>query len=632
MQEGTLLRNNYRLDRLLGRGGMAEVYLAFDMRRQVRVAVKILREDLAEDPEFVRRFTREAEALARLDHPNIVRFYSFERQGAVAFIVMDFVPGTTLQRRLAELGGPLPLGEVSTILHQVGAALQYAHSEGYIHRDIKPGNIMLRDDGNALLSDFGIARAAESATLATVAVGTPAYMSPEQILGRPIDRRADIYSLGAVLFEMCTGRRPFSGSEAGLTETNTLSRLREAHLRLPPPDPRTLNPSLPAGAAQVILRALAKDPAQRWPDVPTLVQAWEAAVPPPRPDRLGRDGLAESSDGRGSPSAASRTTVPLTGPTPQSLTAQPAGIGTSVGLGDAARALGWRLWAVLGGMAVVAVAAILLIAAGSQAHRGAAPAAATPTEARTSAPAPAAMARASASPSPSPRVVVAESPTPRVTTSPSASRPTLVPSPAPATAAPATATLAPTRSPASTQTRAYTADFSAASSEWEEAAEDDMTRSLEGGKYHITVLTTEMTAWGHPGQDFSDFTLEVEASQVAGPNDNGYGVLLRYVDGDNFYYFEISGDGYWEFSKQEDGEWTTLVKWAETDAIRQGAATNQIKVVCDAGAFTFYVNAVRVGEFFDATFDEGDIGLAASSYTDAGVHVSFDNLKVQPLR
>src|SRR5512136_659361 len=143
MLEGTILRKTYRLDRLLGRGGMADVYLAFDLHRQANVAIKVLRDDLAEDPEFVRRFAREAEALARLDHPNIVRFYSFERQGATAFIVMDFVPGTTLQRRLAEATGPdqrqaaagLPPQETTAVLRQVGAALQYAHNQGYIHRD-----------------------------------------------------------------------------------------------------------------------------------------------------------------------------------------------------------------------------------------------------------------------------------------------------------------------------------------------------------------------------------------------------------------------------------------------------------------------------------------------------------------
>ncbi len=278
MQETTILRNNYRLERLLGRGGMADVYLAFDLRRQAHVAIKILREDLAEDPEFVRRFAREADALARLEHPNVVRFYSFERQGATAFIVMDYVPGTTLQRRLAETEGPLPLEDVTAILRRVGAALQFAHTEGYVHRDVKPGNVMLREDGNALLSDFGIARAAESATLTTMAMGTPAYMSPEQILGRELDRRTDIYSLGVVLYELTTGRRPFTGDEYGLTSSGTTTRLREAHLKLPPPDPRTFNPALPTGIAQVIVRALAKEPGDRWPDVLSLSQAWESAL------------------------------------------------------------------------------------------------------------------------------------------------------------------------------------------------------------------------------------------------------------------------------------------------------------------------------------------------------------------
>jgi len=257
---------------------MADVYLAFDMRRQARVAIKILREDLAEDPDFVRRFTREAQALARLDHPNIVRFYSFEQEGTAAFIVMDYVPGSNLQHRLKEAGRALPVEEVTVVLRMIGSALQYAHNEGYVHRDIKPGNIMLRDDGNALLSDFGIARATEGATATTVVLGTPAYMSPEQILGRLPDRRTDIYSLGIVLYEMVTGRRPFSGDEKGLTGTGTIARLREAHLKLAPPDPRQFNPDLSPGLAAVILRALAKNPEDRWPDIIRMVQAWQAAT------------------------------------------------------------------------------------------------------------------------------------------------------------------------------------------------------------------------------------------------------------------------------------------------------------------------------------------------------------------
>lgn len=278
VREGVILRNRYRLDELVGRGGMAEVYRAFDLRRQARVAIKILREDLAEDPDFVRRFAREAEALATLDHPNIVRFYSFERQDEIAFIVLDYVTGITLRRLLLRQQGSLSLAEVTRILRQVGGALQYAHDEGFVHRDVKPGNVMLREDGVALLSDFGIARALESATVTTATAGTPAYMSPEQIRGQAMDRRSDIYSLGVMLYEMTVGRRPFTGEEPGLTETSTVGRLREAHLRLEPPDPSMLNPALPAGTRSVLLRALAKDPNARWPDVLSLLHAWEEAA------------------------------------------------------------------------------------------------------------------------------------------------------------------------------------------------------------------------------------------------------------------------------------------------------------------------------------------------------------------
>jgi len=276
VQDGSIVQGRFRLERLLGRGGMADVYLAFDLRRQVYVAVKALREDLAEDPEFVGRFQREAEALARLDHPFIVRFYSFERQGSAAFIVMDYVSGATLRTRLAQVEGPLPLEEVTAVLRYVGSALQYAHNEGYIHRDIKPGNIMLREDGTILLSDFGIARAAEATTMTMGPLGTPAYMSPEQILGQQASPQTDIYCLGVVLYEAVTGRRPFSG-ESG-TGTGTTERVRQEHLHAVPLDPKVYNRAVSPEVSSIILRALAKDPAQRWPDVTSMVQAWEAAM------------------------------------------------------------------------------------------------------------------------------------------------------------------------------------------------------------------------------------------------------------------------------------------------------------------------------------------------------------------
>jgi hypothetical protein len=273
-----LLLGRYRLRQFLGGGGMADVYLAFDEKRQALVAIKILREDMAEDPYLLRGFRREAEALAKLDHPNIVRFYGFEQDGDTAFIVMDYVDGTTLRRKLKEQGGALPLKDVTAILRDVCAALNYGHLEGFAHRDLKPANVMLKRDGSAVIADFGISRPLASATMTAAITGTPAYMSPEQFEGAQPDARSDIYSLGVMLFELATGRRPFTGEEAELTGTDTPSRLQAAHLRLPPPDPRAINRSLPSAAAEVIGRALAKDPAGRWPDAVSLRRAWEAAV------------------------------------------------------------------------------------------------------------------------------------------------------------------------------------------------------------------------------------------------------------------------------------------------------------------------------------------------------------------
>ena len=301
VQEGALLCGRYRLQQSVGRGGMADVYLAFDNKRQAQVAVKILREDLAEDPDFVRRFRREAEALARLDHPNIVRFYGFEQDGPVAFIVMDYIEGATLRRQLLDQHGPLEIKTLTSILRDLCGALHYAHLNGVVHRDLKPGNVMLKRDGKALLTDFGIARAGAAVTMTAPIMGTPPYMSPEQCEGAEPDARSDIYSLGVLLFEMATGRRPFTGDEPGLTETGTPARIQEAHLRMPPPEPRSLNPKLPAAASAVILRALAKRPADRWPDAVSLREAWEAAV-----------GLA------GGATAAAVTLTKTTGrPTPQ---------------------------------------------------------------------------------------------------------------------------------------------------------------------------------------------------------------------------------------------------------------------------------------------------------------------------
>ena len=274
---GKILQGRYKIEALVGRGGMAEVYRAHDTHRGYPVAIKVLHENLAEDRELLRRFQVEAATLSQLNHANIVRFYSFEREGYLAFLVMDFIQGVTLSRRLLAFDGPMPLNEALSILEQVGRALQYAHTEGILHRDIKPGNIMLTPDGRALLSDFGIAKMLDSATMTAIQPGTPPYMAPEQWLGRNISVQTDIYGLGVMAYEMLTGRRPFRGDTRGDPNLTTREALQAEHLHQPPPPPERFNPNLPAHISAALLKALAKDPAERFGSVTEFVAALRAA-------------------------------------------------------------------------------------------------------------------------------------------------------------------------------------------------------------------------------------------------------------------------------------------------------------------------------------------------------------------
>lgn len=238
--EGKTLRWRYPVEELIGRGGMSEVYRAWDTRRQYHVAIKVMREDLAEDIEFLGRFQREAHALAALSHANIVRFYSFERQGALAFIVMDYVQGTTLRRRIMEAGGiPLPMDEVLSITGQVCAALHYAHQKGVIHRDVKPQNVIIRLDGQAVLVDFGLVKLwdPDDPQIRTVmhGLGTPEYAPPEQYHAQPghTGPPSDIYSLGATIYHALTGQAPPTASQR-MANPEGFQSLRKLDRRIAP--------------------------------------------------------------------------------------------------------------------------------------------------------------------------------------------------------------------------------------------------------------------------------------------------------------------------------------------------------------------------------------------------------------
>ncbi len=263
---GQTLLERYRVDEFIGRGGMAEVYRAYDTRRRITVALKFLRADLAEDEVFLRRFRREANVLETLQHPNVVRYFGFEECDDLHFLVVEFIEGEGLRRKLSRLEGPLTLEQALHVLEPVCNALHYAHAEGVFHCDVKPANIMIDHDGRVVVADFGISKLAESATLTYGSTGTPAYMSPEQCRGQKVDARTDIYALGITAFEMLTLDRPFVGDTATI-EGAISERIRWEHLKAPPPSPRKYNPDVPEWAAKAILKAMQKRRNRRFASV-----------------------------------------------------------------------------------------------------------------------------------------------------------------------------------------------------------------------------------------------------------------------------------------------------------------------------------------------------------------------------
>ncbi len=251
------LARRYEVIRRIGVGGMADVYLAEDTQLGREVALKILHPQYAGDDGFVERFKREALSAAKLQHPNIVQIYDSGRDGDFNFIVMEYVEGRSLKEHLTE-EGPLEIGEASRIAGDVLTALAFAHRGGLVHRDIKPGNILLSDEGKVQVTDFGIARAEAASTMTQTGtiVGTAYYLSPEQAQGLPLDGRSDIYSLGVVLYEMLTGRRLFEGDSP--------VSIAYKHVREQPRPPSSFRQDIPRPLEAIVLNSLAKRPEDRY--------------------------------------------------------------------------------------------------------------------------------------------------------------------------------------------------------------------------------------------------------------------------------------------------------------------------------------------------------------------------------
>ena len=272
----------YKITSLLGEGGMGAVYKARDDMLKRDVAIKVMNPQFARIGNFQERFLQEARTVARISHPGVVQVYDFGEEQAQLYIVMEFIPGKSLKQTLTEMRARsawISLTEAVEIVRQVAQAIDYAHNQGVLHRDIKPDNIMLRPEPSEglpyrpVITDLGLAKLSggEVETAVGTSLGTPAYMSPEQTLGKPVTPASDVYSLGVLLFELSTARLPFPAKN--------LTEALKAHVQQPPPSPRSIRSEIPLSLENIILKCLEKDPASRYPHAASLAQALEDALP-----------------------------------------------------------------------------------------------------------------------------------------------------------------------------------------------------------------------------------------------------------------------------------------------------------------------------------------------------------------
>lgn len=272
---GKTLLDRYFLREHLGSGGMADVYVAWDNLRSTAMAVKVLRRDLSTNKQFSHRFRREAELLRKLEHPIIARIYEFERDGDIAFLVMDWVQGQSLNKLIDQRNKAFTAPEVNEILGPISTALHYAHKKNVYHCDVKPANILMHKDGRVFLTDFGVARLATE----NLTGGTPPYMAPEQIRKEKVNERTDIYGLGITIYEMLSGGKvPYRGNSVSSQGSTLKEKVKWEHLHLPLPPLNRFNNKISSSLSKIVEKALHKEPNRRYSDVLEFSEAFKKAA------------------------------------------------------------------------------------------------------------------------------------------------------------------------------------------------------------------------------------------------------------------------------------------------------------------------------------------------------------------
>lgn len=573
----------YKIQSEIGRGGMATVFLAYDPNFRRNVAIKLVASNLQSNDIYRGRFEREAHLIAKIEHPAIVPVYDYGEHDDDLYLVMRYMTGGSLAGKLK--AGVLTLRDTSQSISQIAPALDAVHAQGIIHRDLKPGNILFDSFGNPAISDFGIAHFTSATTDLTgsAIIGTPSYMSPEQVRGEALDGRSDIYALGVILFEMLAGRGPF--------QSTTPLSIAFKHLTDPIPSIRLFRPNLPAEMERIFNKAMAKDREMRYStaaelaaDLRAVSASFQEGDAPvlnlvQTPNR--NDASTELDVNEGSQPA-------VEAPRPSS-TKSPAKIDASRAspqgpISGSSRAVKRSSLRPLQLVAIAGAVLILFVLCGSLGVFG--------TWAGL-------------------RGLFA------------AHTPTVSPAGSPA--------LAPTSAVTVQDTILFSDDFSDPNSGWPAEQNDQGTYSYQPDGYHIFITGDSRTLWAFADGVYDDTSISVDATPLTEGAMNYYGLTCRIQeDKASFYYFVVRGSGDFAIGKHKNNEFQSLFSeaWRQSDGIHQGTQTNQLKADCSGNTLRFYANNIMLGEATDPDFTSGFSGVVAATLDDQDFEVRFNNFLI----
>ncbi|MBI5290623.1 MAG: serine/threonine protein kinase [Chloroflexi bacterium] len=569
---------SYQLVAPLGRGGMASVYRGYQQSIDRSVAVKVLPPEFLHDPNFSARFVAEARTLARLTHPSILPLYDFGTANDVPYIIMPLMAHGTLAERLGR--GPLANAELLRVLTPMASALDYAHTQGVLHRDVKPSNILFDQNDTPFLADFGIAKAVEatSGLTGTGVVGTPDYMSPEQARGEQLDGRSDNYALAVVAYQCLTGHALFKAT--------TPMGVMLKHATEPPPPVQQARPDLPAAVDAVMQKSLSKRPADRYATAAEFVRALGAsfvsvtstARPPSRPPEMATVIERPATAARPTPAPLQQHTVMA----PAEALAPPAQKKSGAGK-----------WLILG--SVIGVAAVLGVCVlGSGLLVGLMNVVSTSTPVPTDTPFP--------TETPIPIPTDTEVPIVVATT-------------------------------ISIGSDLFYDDFSDPNSGWSTFSSDTGAAGYTNDEMSLVATNTDWFVWSTAPDTYSDIVVTVTATTLS-TTDTTFGIMCFYQDSDNYNYLALDATGRYAILRYDSAGDTWLTSggdWATSPYITPYAGTYSLGATCGNGMLELYVDGTLIDSAFDSTFTSGQVGVFVWSGKQGNAEVAFDDFVVMSL-